>query len=926
MTTASSYEDGDMYSLVNLRRKGGVLHPAAPHAVTGELCGEYDIYFIHGSEDWEHWIGVRNKRDSVTSDVYWNIDASDCDEVKVLHLDAAGLIHSVEQNGNLLVFVTEDTVYYALFRDGDYRWIGELPDPVPVEWCCYEEKEYYTDNDEDNPDKKGKELNIETLAMISESRIAENQYTGKYGYIINKPVGSDDLLSLETSLRSHVNEMRTELGRNYSDVTDSSIPGSFRGLFFDAFFVRYAYRLYDGTNMKLSPPILIMSSSELRRSVSVTSGWGFIPEKGQVDYGFWANLGRMFMFGYVPGIKYDLSPLSGYEDIIKGIDIFMSPMLDITGVDKITELSRLFPFTFPGYIDLNVEISERVDVSVFKDPDLNGIEDMSSFYLVKSLDAGESTGGDYVPFPEKTDRDTILNIAALVNKRQLADDTVSIHRTGGKKSYFYNGRFHLANLKTDCFRGFSRRFFSWDKPGLAGTYKYNGGPPITYSTPMWERGTEFIVETEIDNGGVRGRVYSPSVLSEDFVAGIHSAMISYPDARARRMTVYAKYPSGGTERLRSFDLKEHAFLNLAYYLNSDLKPIYIPPYGTPVADIDVSKGFSYESRNELMVSETNNPFRTRNVDVLRAGDGSILAMGTFAMGTGEWNYGSFPLYVFTDAGVYSLRTGEGDVAYSAVTQPVSLDVPVSDVICETPGGIAFVTKRGVCLIGGAGVSYLSGPVEEEPAGLYFQRVPLFTDGVLADYGRESFAGYLEGLTGMIYNHYRRELVMMNAGRDYNWVFCADDRSFYVCTERIRHAVSGSIPAMKVVCGRKVLDFSREEGDTHVSFITRPLRYGSPDVKGMERMVMRAVIYGLKGVGGGEAPVLMVHYSDDGRNFAAGAGLTVCEGNHRDLDPGMVGRMKFRQYVFSFAGLCGPDTVLECLESEVEVAYDGTKMR
>jgi hypothetical protein len=90
ITTASTYEDGDMYSLVNLRRKGGVLHPVAPHAAEQELCDTYDLYFIHKNEDWAHWIGIKNDSAGGTSTVYLDINALDCSEVEVLKADAGG--------------------------------------------------------------------------------------------------------------------------------------------------------------------------------------------------------------------------------------------------------------------------------------------------------------------------------------------------------------------------------------------------------------------------------------------------------------------------------------------------------------------------------------------------------------------------------------------------------------------------------------------------------------------------------------------------------------------------------------------------------------------------------------------------------------------------------------------------------------------
>ena len=150
VSTVSTYEDGAMYSLVNLRRKGGVLHPVAPHAVEMSMCGEYDIYFIHRSEGWEHFILIENgiedrpepklktenggfpgensdpelKVESF-SDVYWSVDPSDCGDVRELKFGVPGVVNSVEQNGNMLIFITDDAMYYALWRGG----------PAPCSGC-----------------------------------------------------------------------------------------------------------------------------------------------------------------------------------------------------------------------------------------------------------------------------------------------------------------------------------------------------------------------------------------------------------------------------------------------------------------------------------------------------------------------------------------------------------------------------------------------------------------------------------------------------------------------------------------------------------------------------------------------------------------------------------------------------------------------
>ncbi|MDR2917840.1 MAG: hypothetical protein LBV72_00535 [Tannerella sp.] len=908
ITTTSIYEDGDMYSLVNLRRKGGALHPVAPHVAERELCSEYDIYFIHKNEDWEHWIGVINDTENNSSDVFWNINVLDCGEVKELKLDIEGVINSVEQNGNMLIFITDDTIYYALFRNGDYVWYGELPDLIPIEWNCYEEREIYT-NATSGELRRGISYSDYFEGAIN-SELTLEQFTENTQAVINGARGwltSDYLGSSSYNKNS----------------------GEFGGIFFDSFFIRYAYRLYDDTNVKLSPPILVMPASDILDllRVNIKYGTGKIYSVGifgrtkltgtyvSID-NFDSSKSLLFQKGFIPGMKYDLSSLSAYEGLIKGIDIFISPYVGISTIDNINTRLIVEDDGASDYVGKEIRLIEAFPGDMMKN-----VTEMASFYLVKSIDLGETTGGNYTPFPEKTDSDTIKNIVNLVHKRQLEDDTRSAHKIGAKKSYTYNRRLHLADIKTTYFNGFIRPFFGWDKSSPDWTY--NGFPAYVIGhQPDIPAGTEVIIEVDIERGSSQGKVYSSYVLTEDLNL-VHSAMISYPDIDAKKMVFYLKYQSGVIERVGSFDLIEHEFLNIAYFINDDLRPIYLH-FGDQVQDIGLPGGFSYKSPNELQVSETNNPLRMTNDNILTVGNGRILALGSNVMNVANWNYGTYPLYVFTTEGVYSLKVGDGDIAYSVIIQPASLEAPVSDVICQTPAGVIFAIARGLCIINGTRVDFLSRAIEEAPVKLNFQTSPE-TNGVWLNYGVESFMAYLKGLTGMLYNNYKNELVVMNNSKDYNWILAFDDMSFYTTTEKIEHVVQNSFPDLKVVAGTNLLDFSKEEGDAHISFTTRPLLYGTQDVKMMERILIRATIYGIKKASD-KNPIVITHYSNDGRNFIASKGLLIKEGNHKDVDTGMYGRTKFRQYTFSLAGICGQDTIIEFLESEIAKEYENTKMR
>jgi hypothetical protein len=556
-----------------------------------------------------------------------------------------------------------------------------------------------------------------------------------------------------------VNQAQAEMTAEYLGENGewyNTDTGEFGGLFSDAFFVRYAYRLYDNTNVKLSPPILILPGYRLLNMLSVwieppdisADPWSFLftPSMNEDRYkDKFFNMSSTARIGmFVPGIKYDLSSLVGYEGLIKGVDIFLSPYVGVSNVDNTNTV-----ISFVRGDEFIISKRSSLVNSLTGDM-MKRIREMSSFYLVKSLNIGESTGGDYVPFPEKTDIDTIYNIAGLVNREQLADDDFSIHKIGAKKSYAYNGRLHLADTGMTYFAGFDRSFFGWNEPAAkppGGPIWYNGYPETELGGEFkWKAGDELVIETEITRGSYSGKVYSVYVFGKESVC-VNSAMWSYPDAMAKRMTVYRRDSGDGrVYRVRVLELREHEFLNVAFYLEDGLRPVYIKSAGEEVVPVDFGRAFMVGSWNELAVSDVNNPLQFKIRNILTVGTGRIMAIGANVMNVSGRNYGVFPLYVFTTEGVYALRVGEGDVAYSTVTQPAYLEPPVSDVICQVPGGVVFAIARGLCVANGDRVDLLTGAVEELPAKLCFEIPSAIGDtGLYRNYGDEAFADYLNSM-------------------------------------------------------------------------------------------------------------------------------------------------------------------------------------
>jgi hypothetical protein len=908
VTTTSNYDDGDMYSLVNLRLKGGALQPILPYGDVGSMPARFDDVYVHRNADWEHWIGVFVSRsEPVLTQVAWFEVGGDV--VEWIAENLPDKINSVEQSGNLLVFTSDRSQYYALFIDGHYRWYGELPDLPVVEFGCYDE----FSEDLDGDDYKTRYVEFKEDILIDEKL--------------------SRLKTWETDIKARINTgiKRVDyLYTNNASVNDNTYD--FNGLFHDAFFVRYTFRLYDDSYISYSPPVLLMPGSNILDLLTVSLAVEFMGEvlyeKGLLagaiknalyDMAFRTRLTGLKVAGFMPGMKYDFSALRQYKDLIKSVDIFISPYVGISNVDNIDIILENLTLK-PAEL---VEWRGRYISSITSEMERR-VRDMSSFYLIKSIPVGEDSGGVYIPLLAKDDDETLSAIRNLVHQPQLEESTF-IHMEGAKKTFSYNGRLHMADITTTFFNGFTPPFFRVGTNEGWGAYNGVKGGFILAPDQI------IITETKIQAGSSIGYVYNvfQNTGTESLQFGMCSAMISYPDIRAKQMTFYLTHPSISNywHRMKTIELKEHDFLNIAYYLQEGLRPIGISGAGVmmEVPAVDTGVDFIVRAENEMRVSDVNNPLVYNNKNSLVFGSGRVMNMSNVLMNVSNDNYGQYPLYVFTAGGVYTLSVSEGDIPYSSVLQPVYAEAPLSDIVCPTSLGVVFVSRRGLMFINGTRLDYLTGGVEERPEELRLPEVAGSTE-VLYDSGMsEMFTEYIKGVTSLTYNSYYNEIIVADDTKPYGWILDLDSGAMCRTTNRAGRQVRNAFPASYNFYDTVVFDINKEAGGADVRMITRPLRYGTPDVKRMERIILRGVFYGLGRTGDYE-PLTGLLYSNDSRFFLMSRGLKIKEGNRRDLDLGMFFGQQFRGYVFFFAGRVLEGTKIEFLESEVEKVYNNTKMR
>lgn len=899
ITTTSTYEEGEMFSLVNLRPMNGALHPVAPRKVMQELSQKYDIVFVHQNRgEYENWIGIMNNERSPS--IYWDILSDNPDPIQSYH-GINEKINSIEQIGNTLSLITDSNIYYLLFQDGKYSFLGELPQ-LPV-------------------------INFKTSDQMSSMQY---YFSNEYGSGTVKP---DNFIDATKGL---VNKAM-DLLMNGGTVNGKPIDGLGLQLF-DAHFVRYAFRLYDGTLTKHSAPILIMpirpivgneeeNNTDSIKSISYEFTGGSLTSNSKID-----------IHGFRVAMTYDFEQLGNdryekWEDLIKSVDIFMSQPL---GLSSIENIRKDMPTSTPKSISFNL-------IKGMSPEALKNIENTSTFYLVRSVDLGKKVLGieaenpfDFLPSTESD----FSKMENLIFQEVMSDDQFSHHKQGAGVSYAYNSRLHLANIKTTFFRGFNPEYFLWhnthtqfpiknedgevvgwedNTQGNYNGYLYKDAPDTVYRTLMFE--------FDIFVGSALERVYSS--YSGGYFGNTYrvfmSPFISYPDPRAHRVTLYGIDHEGKWFKLFTAPMHKHNLLNIAFYVNERLVPIIIDTK-TPVVNPPITSKTISLTENKIKVSELNNPIVFPAKNTYQVGNGTVLAMASNAIRISEGQFGQFPLYVFTTQGIYSLNVGEGEVVYSNISAPTSYEIPTSKIVASTPFGVVFTSARGVCIIRGQEVEVLTQALHEKPKELNVEFLPPMQDKI-HNYTKPLNL-YLREIDSLVYDPYENELIICDKEAKFNYIINLYSQSFYQSTERIDLVVDNTYPQLYVIGDNILKDFESADLDSEgnasrvdVSFITRPLQFGMPYIKWLEKVQLFCTMYDVNPL------VYVSHSSSNGINFKAMSGMAPTKrANYTTLETPRIAGNKFRDFLFCFGATLEPKSVIDYLYSWIGAEYKDRLMK
>jgi hypothetical protein len=546
---------------------------------------------------------------------------------------------------------------------------------------------------------------------------------------------------------------------------DRIIPSSMYG----TCFIMAAYRLSTGQLICHSPIKYI----QINHYVKIANLKGTIHETA-----FYISLGINSIDDIVP---------EEWKDIITSIDIFMSePALQEIKGENVTNHA---PYEINEYV-------EKFGDLFFKVKEFKNIND-NDYYPTSNKETFM-----YVNLPEKD---------VFVTKERLPVFENRIFK--GESQFVYNSRLYIGNVSsllpasynysqiqevnhTSNYEYFFKTTIKTDSGFLdvLSAKARASGQFTTLTGVNFETGTSF---------SYKGYTTISNQASIDCV--IMPAILGYPDRRAVKTALYAREISedeidgGSAWLLKEWELKPLSNINYSYALTGLLQSIYdncILGYSSS-ADI-FNPSFIHPSYNYYISIDTstqkqivtssnkmlNQPSAVKASDIFLpfiypvdksyiVGNKKVIGFSANNLSIDASNFGIYPVFVFSENGVYAMELGTGDTLVTRIV-PLSGDVCIDkNSITNIGGATLFASKDGLRILQGQRSQKLTTLLENYTGN------PLsgnrHFEAILAKYGMGAFisgyADFQDFLNGAkTYLHYKEnEVVITNEAYPYSYV-------------------------------------------------------------------------------------------------------------------------------------------------------------
>lgn len=699
-------ENGALALCGNLELHDGALRPAIvagtplsqPLTVNGEVA---KILYVHETGSYHHLIAI------ASSSIYWFMqDGTLGSSTPIKSFDYGSTILSINSIGNTLTITATDGIHYAQWKEGSYYYLGQKPPFLPISFgLSYNHTESYTHGG-----------GLETTGSIDETDYVWQQTTVSSADVLSAAKASADFHSPGQTAYSIKEEKQSDITQSlWALINRTNNLIAKNGRFYANFLVRYCYRLYDGTMIMHSAPVLMPVLVPNNFKVYYTNGWAkstkpenpvgsevtgakdfeyddsfeqrLTNSSGEMVFSMKVNKLTMTYYPRNVSLQYTIrsysliQELKQWNDIIKSVDIFIStPILKADQSEKVVSFNvteacyglgkglfesistRTLNGKLRGYGVITVNIPSLSD-SAYADK----IKNTSALYKVASLQVDELSTAYQAEVP--VDKSAVYNIST---QEQMKDDYKTHNSLFAKGTYAYNHRLNLYGMSEKLFSGFS--------PSEMFPYPsnfYNGSSVTISKIVVQLKTTEGFKYVECSGSNIKTELYTLINMPK-----------FYPDSRAEKMIIFT---DGGD--IYEFVLKECNELNGAMHMGD----FSYSPSKYRISSFSYSVDDVVDMSNKIYTSESDNPFYFPLNGINTVGIGIIQGIASTTRALSQGQFGQYPLMAFSTDGIWALDVSSTGT-YSSIR-------PISREVCSNPASItqldqsvAFVTNRSLSRI------------------------------------------------------------------------------------------------------------------------------------------------------------------------------------------------------------------------------------
>lgn len=832
-TNPSDYEcsDGQLALSVGTVLEDGSLHGILPPKEIFSLAENERVVFVHKTSSFKYYIIFNEKTNEVS---YTDGNAESQPFKHSLHTFTTSSITGFNAIGNTLIVLANDGMHYFLWKslEEGYIYLGTHIPELPISFGLQGEL------------------------------IRDDSFTIEFDQISIRK--GDVWLDFTDSNKTRITEQ--VLAKVNKFIAENSTNA---GKFLYPFFVRYAYRLYDGSLTMHSAPILMLCSSDLAPQCFVSS----IKSVDDIRYFDTADLflaGMFHQLDYAVINAQALQELKQWSDIVRSVDVFVSK--PIYTYDQSGECTKFVDTDFSDCYSICKHINQSEDAKV-KFPARYQKSSITELYantyyteesepsyptwrLMLPVREGDSIKGDITDnqlfyFLKsinlddlKTDR-TIIPVSkdylqSLVEREVMTDDYDSHDLLIPQYTYIYNSRFNIANLKKLIFSGYNSGSMMQFTDGCV--HNYTDEEP-TYKDRKVTVSVYFHIKED-------GKIFITK--GDDFAFGIDTPYlwIFHPNPNAFKVTLVIN--DSGFAHVYEANLEPHPTLNGAYFF-SGWDGINV--LGNEVTSIpELSSVRVVNVPNKIYTSEVNDPFYFPVTGINTVGTGEILGICSAAKALSPGQYGQYPLYAFTTEGIWAMGVSNTGT-YSDIKT-------VTEDVCNNPKSITqidtsvlFTTNRGIMVISGSETACLS---DEINGSGYFEvtNLPMFSSlmdayNQLAGEGNEiqaenvtlnNFNDYLKDCQ-MVYDYTNQRIYVYNDQESYAYVYSLKTKTWGMVKSNIVSHVRAYPEALVMLSNNVLADLSASDQEKNtVLIVTRPMKFGAPDVlKTLDTVIQRGML-------------------------------------------------------------------------------------